>query len=228
MAPMVAGRGNQLLNSAVNKHLSEGSSWAFAAVPARRGALMPIAAGQEVVALVERERKVAQGKAAGSVSRIVAPRFHLQVRGNCVGYLFQKLELGRRESTPEWKVQWDCDGLPRSILYVREMAIVAYAEICSPGGCINVHWPRIADAAIAAGVATGIATIIATPTAALPIFQMEFHRQLQGKGSNIMDQRIQVALSVKQKQSGPWCVCKTDLLTSMSGGRRSRGPVGEQ
>jgi hypothetical protein len=125
-----------------------------------------------------------------------------------VDYVFQRLELGRRELSPEWKVEWNCDALPKSVLYIRKMAIVAYAEICGPGDWVNVHWPRIVNAAIAAGVAAGIATIIATPTAALPIFRTEFHKQLQGKGGNTGDERIQVALSAKREANGPWCVCK--------------------
>jgi hypothetical protein len=125
-----------------------------------------------------------------------------------VDYVFQKLELGRRDLNPEWKVEWNCDGLPRSVLYIRKMAIVAYAEICGPGDYITTHWPRIVNAAIAAGVAAGIATIIATPTAALPIFQVEFHKQMQDKGASTVDDKIQVALSAKQEANGPWCVCK--------------------
>jgi hypothetical protein len=88
------------------------------------------------------------------------------------------------------------------------MAIVAYAEMCGPGDYINTHWPRIVNAAIAAGVAAGIATIIATPTAALPIFQTEFHKQLQGKGGGQVEEQIQVALSARREANGPWWVCK--------------------
>ncbi len=114
----------------------------------------------------------------------------------------------KSEMNPEWKVEWTCDALPRPVLYIRKMAIVAYAEMCGPGDYINTHWPRIVNAAIAAGVAAGIATIIATPTAALPIFQTEFHKQLQGKGGVQVDEQIQVALSARQEANGPWCVCK--------------------
>ncbi len=123
-------------------------------------------------------------------------------------YVFQRLELGRRELTPEWKVEWNCDALPRPVLYIRKLALVAYAEMCGSGDFMNTHWPRIVNAAIAAGVAAGIATIIATPTAALPIFQTEFLKQLQGKGGSAIDETIQVALSAKQEANGPWCVCK--------------------
>jgi hypothetical protein len=82
------------------------------------------------------------------------------------------------------------------------------AELCGPGDCLIGHWPRIVNAAIASGGAAGIATIIATPTAALPIFQTEFHRQLHGKGGNKVADTIQVALSAKQEANGPWCFCK--------------------
>jgi hypothetical protein len=91
---------------------------------------------------------------------------------------------------------------------MRKTAIVAYAEICAPGEFVNAHWPRIVNAAIAAGIAAGIATIIATPTAALPIFQMEFHKQFPGKGSSAVEDKIQVALSATQEANSPWCVCK--------------------
>jgi hypothetical protein len=125
-----------------------------------------------------------------------------------VDQVFRKLEMGRRELTPEWKVEWDCTALPRPVMYIRTVSIVAYAEICGGGDYVTAHWPRIVHAAIAAGVAAGIATIIATPTAALPIFQTEFHKQLQGKGSNTETERIVVALSARQEANGPWCVCQ--------------------
>jgi hypothetical protein len=57
-------------------------------------------------------------------------------------------------------------------------------------------------------VAAGIATIIATPTAALPIFQMEFQKLLNGKGAGAVDEKIQVALSARQEANGPWFECK--------------------
>jgi RNA polymerase sigma factor (sigma-70 family) len=157
----------------------------------------------------EKEPKVAQGKAASSVSRNGDTGSRASRGGNCVDYVFQRLELGRRELIPEWKVEWHCDGSPRPILYIRKSAIVAYAEICGPGDVVNSHWPQIVNAVIAAGVAAGIATIIATPTAALPIFQAEFHKQLQGKGSSGVGEEVQVALSAKQEANGPWCVCKS-------------------
>jgi hypothetical protein len=125
-----------------------------------------------------------------------------------VDYVFQRVELGRRELIPEWKVEWNCESLPRSVLYIRKLAIVAYAEICGPVDFVNTHWPQIVNAAIAAGVAAGIATIIATPTAALPIFQTEFHKQLRGKGGSAIDEGIEIALSAMQEPNGPWCVCK--------------------
>ncbi len=156
----------------------------------------------------EKVQKCAQGKAAAAVSRTVRPSFFPRQGGSCVDYVFQKLELGRRELTPEWKVEWNCDALPKPVLYIRKMAIVAYAEICGSSDFTNTHWPRIANAAIAAGMAAGIATIIATPTAALPIFQTEFYKQLQGKGGSTVDENIHVALSAKQEANGPWCVCK--------------------
>jgi RNA polymerase sigma factor (sigma-70 family) len=156
----------------------------------------------------EKAQKCAQGKTAAAVSRTVRPSSRARQGGSCVDYVFQRLELGRRELTPEWKVEWNCDALPRPVLYIRKMAIVAYAEICGSGDFTNTHWLRIANAAISAGMAAGIATIIATPTAALPIFQTEFHKQLQGRGGSTPDEMIQVALSAKQEANGPWCVCK--------------------
>ena len=86
--------------------------------------------------------------------------------------------------------------------------MVAYAEICGDGDFINNHWPKIVNAAVAAGVAAGIATIIATPTAALPIFQAEFQRQLHGKVAGAGDEKIQVALSARQEANGPWVECR--------------------
>jgi hypothetical protein len=156
----------------------------------------------------EKNQEFAQGKAASAVSRNGAPTSLARQGGNCVDYVFQRLELGRRELIPERKVEWNCDALPRPILYIRKIAIVAYAEMCGSGDFMNSHWPRIVNAAIAAGVAAGIATIIATPTAALPIFQTEFHKQLHSKGGSAGDEKIQVALSARQEANGPWCVCK--------------------
>lgn len=150
----------------------------------------------------------AQARATSSVSRSVGPCPRARHGGHRVDYVFQRLELGRRELTPEWKVEWNCDHLPKPVLYIRKVAIVAYAEICGSGDFITTHWPRIVNAAIAAGVAAGIATIIATPTAALPVFRTEFHKQLQGKGGGAVEELIQVALSAMQEPSGPWCVCK--------------------
>jgi hypothetical protein len=125
-----------------------------------------------------------------------------------VDYVFQRLELGRRELNPEWKVEWNCEASPRPVLYIRKRAMVAYAEFCAGGDFITAHWPRIVHAAITAGVAAGIATIIATPSAALPIFQTEFHKQFQGKGTLGADETIQVALSARQEANGPWFECK--------------------
>jgi RNA polymerase sigma factor (sigma-70 family) len=156
----------------------------------------------------EKGKESAQGKAACSVSRNISPSPLARQGGTCVDYVFQRLELGRRELMPEWKVEWNCDALPRPVLYIRKLAVVAYAEICGAGDFINAHWPQIVNAAIAAGVAAGIATIIATPTAALPIFQTEFSKQLQSKGANVMEERIQVALSARQEANSPWYVCK--------------------
>jgi RNA polymerase sigma factor (sigma-70 family) len=156
----------------------------------------------------KKNQESAQGKRASSVSRSVRPSSLADQGGNCVDYVFQNLELGRRELNPEWKVEWNCDAEPTPILYIRKTAIVAYAELCGHGDFINGHWPRIVNAAIAAGVAAGIATIIATPTAALPIFQTEFHKQLQGKGVIVAEDKIQVALSAMQEANGPWCLCK--------------------
>jgi RNA polymerase sigma-70 factor, ECF subfamily len=156
----------------------------------------------------EKDQEFAQGTAASAVSRSVSPSSPPHQGGNRVDYVFQRLELGRRELIPEWKIEWNCDGVPRPVLYIRKLAVVAYAEICGSGDYINAHWPRIVNAAIAAGVAAGIATIIATPTAAVPIFKTEFHKHLQAKGGNAVDEKIQVALSAKQEANGPWCVCK--------------------
>jgi RNA polymerase sigma factor (sigma-70 family) len=156
----------------------------------------------------KKNQEFAQGKRASSVSRRDCPSSLADQGGNCVDYVFQKMELGRRELNPEWKVEWNCDAEPRPVLYIRKTAIVAYAEMCGHGDFINAHWPRIVNAAIAAGVAAGIATIIATPTAALPIFQTEFHKQLQGKGGSAAEENMQVALSAKLEANGPWCICK--------------------
>jgi RNA polymerase sigma factor (sigma-70 family) len=157
----------------------------------------------------EKEQDSAQGKAASTVSLGVRTSSPPHQGGSRVDYVFQRLELGRRELSQEWKVEWNCDGLPRPVVYNRRCALVAYAEMCGPGDFINTHWQRIVNAAITAGVAAGIATIIATPTAALPIFQTEFHKQFQGKGGGAVDGQIQIALSAKQEANGPWCVCKT-------------------
>jgi RNA polymerase sigma factor (sigma-70 family) len=157
----------------------------------------------------EKSHESAQGNNGPSVPRSVEPSLHARQGGPCVDYVFQRLELGRREQSPEWKVEWDCEGEPKPILYIRKTAIVAYAELCGNADFINTHLPRIVNAAIAAGVAAGIATIIATPTAALPIFQAEFHKQLQGKGGGSLDEQIHVALSARQEANGPWWVCKS-------------------
>jgi hypothetical protein len=119
------------------------------------------------------------------------------------------LELGRRESDPEWKVKWSCEAKPVPALYIRKTAIVAYAEICGPSDLLTTHWPRIVSAAIGAGIAAGIATIIATPTAALPIFQMEFRKLLQNKGAIAAEDKLQVALLARQQAHGPWCRCES-------------------
>jgi RNA polymerase sigma factor (sigma-70 family) len=157
----------------------------------------------------KKNQEFAQGKPACSVSRSVAASSRPVQGGKWVDYVFQRLELGRRELNPEWKVEWICEGEPKPALYIRKTAIVAYAEICGPGEFINAHWPRIANAAITAGVAAGIATIIATPTGALPIFRTEFRKQLQGKGSGALDEKIQVAVSATQEANGPWRMCET-------------------
>ena len=157
---------------------------------------------------IQTKQQSAQGRAACSVSRNVDPGSLARQGGNCVDYVFQRVELGRRDLVPEWKVEWNCDASPRPVLYIRKSAIVAYAEICGRGDFINAHWPRIVNAAVAAGVAAGIATIIATPTAALPIFQTEFHRQLYGKNGNAGNLEIEVALSARQEANGPWSLCK--------------------
>jgi hypothetical protein len=165
----------------------------------------------KMTSLRERKEKgqgPAQGTGYSAVSRSVGPSFLRRRGGHCVDYVFQRLELGRRESNPEWKVEWNCDALPRPVLYIRKMAIVAYAEICGPGDFISAHWPRIVTAAIAAGVAAGLATIIATPTAALPIFQTEFRKHFQGKANSAVEDKIWVALSAKHEAHGPWCECK--------------------
>jgi RNA polymerase sigma factor (sigma-70 family) len=168
--------------------------------------LPPLVAPQPDEKKVKNEKN-AQGKAAVSVSRIVGPGLQADHGDNCVDYGFQRVELGRRELTPEWKVEWNCEALPRPVLYFRKVAIVAYAEICGPADFISSNWPRIVNAALAAGVAAGIATIIATPTAALPVFQMEFRKHLQIKGGGA-DESVDIALSASQEANGPWRVCK--------------------
>jgi RNA polymerase sigma-70 factor, ECF subfamily len=152
-------------------------------------------------------KESAQGIDACSVSRGIRPGWERQ-GGNCVDYVFQRLELGRRELRPEWKVEWDCDAAPRPVLYIRKIAIVAYAEFCGSADFIQAHWPRIANAALAAGVAAGLATIIATPTAALPVFQTEFHKHFQGKSGSATEDLTCVALSARHEPHGPWCECK--------------------
>ncbi len=156
----------------------------------------------------KKAEKSAQVDPVSPVSRDVGPDFLGCQRANCVDYVFQKLELGRRELTPEWKIKWTCEGTPRPVLCIRKSAMVAYAEICGPGEVANASWPRIVQAAIAAGVAAGIATIVATPSAALPVFRTEFQKHLQGKGCQTLDDGIQVALSAKREPSGPWFECK--------------------
>jgi RNA polymerase sigma factor (sigma-70 family) len=88
----------------------------------------------------EKKQESAQGDAHFSVSRTVGSSSRAHPGGPCVDYVFQRLELGRRELNPEWKVEWDCEGEPRPVLYIRKMAMVAYAEICGPGEFINGHW----------------------------------------------------------------------------------------
>jgi RNA polymerase sigma factor (sigma-70 family) len=155
-----------------------------------------------------KRQEPAQGSSSRTVSRSVGPDCLARRGGQCVDYVRQRLELGRRELAPEWKVEWNCDTRPKPILYIRKSALVAYAEICASEDYFNSHWPRIVSAAITAGVAAGIATIIATPTAAVPIFRAEFHKQLQGKGSDETDDEIQVALSARREANGPWYLCK--------------------
>jgi RNA polymerase sigma factor (sigma-70 family) len=154
-------------------------------------------------------QEFAQGKADHSVSRNSIADFLAREGGNCVDLVFQRLELGRRDLMSEWKVEWDCSGAPRSSLYARKIAVVAHAEMCGPADFINAHWPRIVNAAIAAGAATGIATIVATPSAALPIFHTEFHRRLDTNGSGAAKESIQVALSANPEPNGPWYKCNT-------------------
>jgi RNA polymerase sigma factor (sigma-70 family) len=154
------------------------------------------------------QEKPAQGNLLGSVSRSISPSFLARQGGPCVDYVFQRLELGRRELTPEWKVEWKCDETPRPVLYIRKMAMVAYAEICGPEELVTANWPRIVNAAIAAGVASGIATIIATPTAALPVFRAELQKHLNGKGPAGTDNQLQLALSAHREPNGPWMECK--------------------
>jgi len=156
----------------------------------------------------EKPPESAQAAAPSSVSRNAEFSSLGRHGGSCVDYVFQRLELGRRELMPEWKVEWNCDPLPKPVLYIRKLSMVAYAELCGCEDFINIHWPRIVNAAIAAGVAAGVATIMATPTAAVPIFQSEFYKRLQGKGDCAAEEKIRVSLSARQEGNGPWCVCK--------------------
>lgn len=177
-----------------------GAAWA------RGGALGRVARRGVVEEEKQNAEESAQGNGADSVSRNV--RFSsLAFAGSpCVDYVFQRVELGRRELSPEWKIEWNCETAPKPVLFIRKCAVVAYAEICGPSDLIAAHWPRIVSAALGAGVAAGIATIIATPTAALPVFQTEFRRQLGGRGAE--EERVQVALSARQEANGPWVECK--------------------
>ena len=70
-------------------------------------------------------------------------------------YVFKKVELGRRTLNHEWKVEWTCDISPTPVLYIRKLSMVAYAEVCGAEEVVNNHWPRIANAAVAAGVWRG-------------------------------------------------------------------------
>jgi RNA polymerase sigma factor (sigma-70 family) len=152
--------------------------------------------------------KSAQGKKDTPVSLSIGSKSGVCHGGHCVDHVFQRLELGRRELSPEWKVEWNCESAPKAALQIRKTAIVAYAEICAPEEIISAHWPRIVHAAIAAGVAAGIATIIATPSAALPVFQEEFWKQFGGKLNGVGKERLTVALSAKIEANGPWCGCR--------------------
>jgi RNA polymerase sigma factor (sigma-70 family) len=157
-------------------------------------------------------RMIGQVPAQGREPIAVSPSNGLSalrhLGGGRVDYVFQLLELGRRELGPEWKVEWLGDCLPTPTLYIRKMAIVAYAEICGPSDLVSAHWPQIANAALAAGGAAGIATIIATPTAAIPVFRAEFHRHLRDVIGGPPDARLQIALSTKQDSNGLWSACK--------------------
>jgi RNA polymerase sigma factor (sigma-70 family) len=150
----------------------------------------------------------AQGINHFSVSQSIRPPSLIPDGDHGVDTVFQKLELGRRDLHPEWKIEWTGDAEPRPVLYVRKMAIVAYAEICGHADFVNANWPLIANATIAAGVAAEISTILATPAAALPVFQSEFSKRLHANATNGTRSPLQVALSAKPKASGPWHQCK--------------------
>ena len=133
---------------------------------------------------------------------------------NRVDYVFQKLELGRRELTSEWKVEWSSDETHKPVSFIRRSALVAYAEICGHEKFVTSNWPRIVNAALAAGIAAGIATIIAAPALATAVFRTEFYKQLQtttldtgdndgGRMSGSQND-IQIALSACQEANGPW------------------------
>jgi RNA polymerase sigma factor (sigma-70 family) len=156
----------------------------------------------------KKKQECAQGSGAPSVSQSITFGARARRGESCVDYVFQRVELGRRDLSAEWKVEWDCADSPRPVLYIRKLAIVAYAEICGPAEFINAHWPAIVNAAVTAGVAAGIATIIATPTAALPILQSEFQKHLKGRGGREAEDRLHIALSARQEPNGPWCACK--------------------
>jgi RNA polymerase sigma factor (sigma-70 family) len=179
------------------------------AILADRGRRPELAGAPEEI--IPNNRKSAQANGASAVSGGVHPRALVRHGDNCVDYFIQKLELGRRELSPEWKVEWNHDAFPRPVLFIRKAALVAYAEMCGSAEYIQANWPRIVNAAISAGVAAGIVTIITTPTAALPVFASEFAKQFRAKGSGVQDERIQVALSARMEPGGPWSECKDSM-----------------
>jgi hypothetical protein len=59
---------------------------------------------------MRKPKKLAQGRTGDSVSRNTIADFLEGHGDNCVNFVFQRLEVGRRGLMAEWKVKWNCDG----------------------------------------------------------------------------------------------------------------------